>query len=113
VRELANLASNLEYPVSMLEALAQEEVHPMAPPREDGPWMALLYPYIQAAKESVETIQKVAAEALVQATLFGREALLSTVKVGLVRGQICTDQDSTGSIVHRCVFMLLGRGPTG
>jgi hypothetical protein len=87
-RELANLASNIEFPLSMLEALTQEETHPMAPAREEGPWTGLLYPYVQAAKEGLEAMQKVAAEALVQATVFGRDALLTSVKVGLVRGQI-------------------------
>jgi hypothetical protein len=84
VREITNLASNLEYPVAMLEALAQETPNPNAPAREEGPWMALVNPYVQAAKDNLEALQKVAAEALVQATIFGRDALLTTVKVGLV-----------------------------
>jgi hypothetical protein len=88
VREVANLSSNLEFPIAMLEALTQEVTHPDAPERVDGPWMGLLYPYVQAAKESLDSLQKVASEALIHATLFGRDALLATAKVGLVRGQI-------------------------
>jgi hypothetical protein len=72
----------------MLEALAQETPHPDAPERDEGPWMGLINPFVQAAKEGLEGLQKVAAEALIHATLFGRDALLTAVKVGLVCGQI-------------------------
>jgi hypothetical protein len=50
--------------------------------------MGLLNPYVQAAKDGLEALQKIASEALIHSTLFGRDALLSIAKVGLVRGQI-------------------------
>jgi hypothetical protein len=87
IRELANISSNLEYPLSMLEALAAEEQHTLAPPRPEGDWPVFINPYVQAAKESLESLLKSSADALLHTTLLGRDALISTIKVGLVRGQ--------------------------
>jgi hypothetical protein len=105
-REIANVASNLEFPLAMLEAFTQEETHPMAPSREEGPWMGLLYPFVQAAKDNLEALQKLAAESLIQATLFGRDALLAKVKVGLGYGQTVPCRPVHRWLLHTMVLCL-------
>jgi hypothetical protein len=87
VREICNIASNLEFPLTMLEAVAAEVPPPAAPDRPAGDWPAFVNPYVQAAKEGLESLLKSSAETLIQSTLLGRDALLATIKVGLVCGQ--------------------------
>jgi hypothetical protein len=87
IREICNSASNLEFPIALLEALAAEDPPPLAPQRPEGDWPVFLNPYVQAAKEGLESLLKSSADALIQATLLGRDALLAANKVGLVCGQ--------------------------